>query len=441
MMYPVLAKVRYDELGRLRGERGLFVSSLWLNWVFGPLLMFTLAWLFLADQPAYRTGVIIVGLARCIAMVLVWNDLACGDREGAAVLVALNSLFQIVAYSFLGYFYLTLLPSWLGLDTQGFEVSIWEVARTVLIFLGIPLLAGYLTQRVGVKRRGRDWYESTFLPRISPITLYGLLFTIVLLFAIQGDAITASPFDVARIALPLLIYFLDHVRRLVRAGEEDRARVRPHDGARVHRRQQQLRARDRRLGRRFRRDLRPGARRRRRATDRSARTRRARLRGALVAPAVEMAVGCFAWRVRYHRRLTFVVGRRVRLRRAAAKAALFFSSSQMSRLKKLTSTIALKDSTVAMRRPDAITAISPNRSPAARSAHHIAVDHGLRVALEDGKDRVAEVALLRDLDSRALDLDPVSVRTRAPRALRVRAPRRSGSRRAQSDSRPSRGRA
>ena len=208
MMYPVLAKVRYDELGQLRGERRMLGTSLALNWVFGPLLMFTLAWLFLADQPAYRTGVIIVGLARCIAMVLVWNDLACGDREGAAVLVALNSLFQIVAYSLLGYFYLTLLPSWLGLDTQGFEVSIWEVARTVLIFLGIPLLAGYLTQRIGVKRRGRDWYESTFIPRISPLTLYGLLFTIVLLFAIQGDAITASPFDVARIALPLLIYFL-----------------------------------------------------------------------------------------------------------------------------------------------------------------------------------------------------------------------------------------
>jgi len=208
MMYPVLAKVRYDELGRLSAERGLFVASFWLNWVFGPLLMFTLAWLFLADQPAYRTGVIIVGLARCIVMVLVWNDLACGDREGAAVLVALNSLFQIVAYSFLGYFYLTLLPGWLGLDTQGFEVSIWEVARTVLIFLGIPLLAGYLTQRIGVRRRGRDWYETVFIPRISPLTLYGLLFTIVLLFAIQGDAITASPLDVARIALPLLVYFL-----------------------------------------------------------------------------------------------------------------------------------------------------------------------------------------------------------------------------------------
>ena len=208
MMYPVLAKVRYDELGQLRTEQRMFGASLALNWVFGPLLMFTLAWLFLADQPAYRTGVIIVGLARCIAMVLVWNDLACGDREGAAVLVALNSLFQIVAYSLLGYFYLTLLPGWLGLDTQGFEVSIWEVARTVLIFLGIPLLAGFLTQRIGVRRRGRDWYETVFIPRISPLTLYGLLFTIVLLFAIQGDAITASPLDVARIALPLLVYFL-----------------------------------------------------------------------------------------------------------------------------------------------------------------------------------------------------------------------------------------
>ena len=208
MMYPVLAKVRYEELGQLRGERRLFAASLTLNWVFGPLLMFTLAWLFLADQPAYRTGVIIVGLARCIAMVLVWNDLACGDREGAAVLVALNSLFQIAAYSLLGYFYLTLLPGWLGLDTQGFEVSIWEVARTVLIFLGIPLLAGYVTRQVGIRRRGRDWYEDVFIPRISPITLYGLLFTIVLLFAIQGDAITANPLDVVRIALPLLVYFL-----------------------------------------------------------------------------------------------------------------------------------------------------------------------------------------------------------------------------------------
>jgi ACR3 family arsenite transporter len=208
MMYPLLAKVRYDELGQFRTEYRLFGASLTLNWIVGPALMFALAWLFLADQPAYRTGLIIVGLARCIAMVLIWNDLAGGHKEGAAVLVALNSLFQIAAYSLLGYFYLTLLPGWLGLDTQGFEVSIWEVARTVLIFLGIPLLAGYLTRREGIRRRGRDWYEQRFLPRIAPLTLYGLLFTIVVLFAIQGDAITDNPFDVALIAVPLLVYFL-----------------------------------------------------------------------------------------------------------------------------------------------------------------------------------------------------------------------------------------
>jgi len=207
MMYPVLAKVRYEELGRLRAERRLFASSLFLNWVFGPALMFALAWIFLADQPEYRTGLIIVGLARCIAMVLIWNDLARGDNDAAAVLVAVNSLFQIVAYSLLGYFYLTLLPGWLGLDTQGFDVSLWEVARVVLIFLGVPLLAGYLTRLLGVRRRGRGWYESRFLPRIAPLALYGLLFTIVMLFAIQGEAITSQPLDVLAIAIPLLIYF------------------------------------------------------------------------------------------------------------------------------------------------------------------------------------------------------------------------------------------
>jgi ACR3 family arsenite transporter len=140
-------------------------------------------------------------------MVLVWNDLAGGDRERAAVLVVFNALFQVAAYSLLGYFYLTTLPNWLGLDTQGFEVGIWEVARTVLIFLGIPLAAGYLTRRIGLRRRGRDWYEHRFVPRIAPITLYGLLFTIVLLFAIQGETITSEPLDVTRIALPLLLYF------------------------------------------------------------------------------------------------------------------------------------------------------------------------------------------------------------------------------------------
>ena len=170
--------------------------------------MFTLAWLFLADQPEYRTGVIIVGLARCIAMVLIWNDLAKGDRDRAAMLVVFNALFQVAAFSLLGYFYLTVLPGWLGLDTEGFEVGIWEVARTVLIFLGIPLAAGFLTRRIGLKRKGRDWYDREFLPRIGPITLYGLLFTIVLLFAIQGDTITSQPLDVALIAAPLLVYFV-----------------------------------------------------------------------------------------------------------------------------------------------------------------------------------------------------------------------------------------
>jgi arsenite transporter len=207
MMYPVLARVRYEEIGGLGREWRLFGASLVLNWVVGPALMFALAWLLLPDQPEYRTGLIIVGLARCIAMVLIWSDLACADAEATALLVALNSLFQIAAYSLLGWFYLTLLPGWLGLDSQGFEVGIWEVARTVLIFLGIPLAAGYLTRRAGIRRRGRDWYEQRFLPRIGPIALYGLLYTIVLLFAIQGDAITSKPLDVVRIAVPLLAYF------------------------------------------------------------------------------------------------------------------------------------------------------------------------------------------------------------------------------------------
>ena len=207
MMYPVLTKVRYEDMRRLRGDRRFFGVALFLSWVVGPALMFALAWLFLSDEPEYRTGVIVVGLARCIAMVLVWNDLADGDNDRAAVLVVFNAIFQVVAYALLGWFYLNALPNLLGLDTQGFEVSIWEVARTVLVFLGIPLTAGYLTRRWGLRAHGRDWFEATVIPRIAPITLYGLLFTIVLLFAIQGDAITADPLTVARIALPLLAYF------------------------------------------------------------------------------------------------------------------------------------------------------------------------------------------------------------------------------------------
>jgi ACR3 family arsenite transporter len=207
MMYPVLARVRYEELGRLRAERSLFVSSLVLNWIIGPALMFTLAWALLPHEPAYRTGLIIVGLARCIAMVLIWSELACGDRDATAILVAINSLFQIVAYSLLGYFYLTLLPKWLGLHAEGFHIGLWPVARTVLIFLGIPLLAGFLTRRAGLATKGRDWYEQKFLPFIGPWALYGLLFTIVVLFALQGHQITHHPLDVVRIALPLLAYF------------------------------------------------------------------------------------------------------------------------------------------------------------------------------------------------------------------------------------------
>ncbi|HEX4814542.1 MAG TPA: ACR3 family arsenite efflux transporter [Nonomuraea sp.] len=207
MMYPVLAKVRYDEIGDVTRDRRTLVLSLVLNWLVGPALMFTLAWVFLADLPEYRTGLIIVGLARCIAMVIIWNDLACGDREAAAVLVALNSVFQVVAFGFLGWFYLSALPGWLGLSTTGLEVSAWEIAGSVVIFLGIPLAAGYLTRRVGERRRGRAWYEGSFLPRIGPWALYGLLFTIVVLFALQGETITSSPLDVARIAVPLVVYF------------------------------------------------------------------------------------------------------------------------------------------------------------------------------------------------------------------------------------------
>ncbi|MFF7735133.1 MULTISPECIES: ACR3 family arsenite efflux transporter [unclassified Streptomyces] len=207
MMYPVLAKVRYDRLDTVTSDRRLLLPSLLLNWVVGPALMFALAWLFLPDLPAYRTGLIIVGLARCIAMVIIWNDLACGHREAAAVLVALNSVFQVIAFSALGWFYLSALPGWLGLEQTGLNVSVWEIARSVLIFLGIPLAAGYLTRRIGEKTKGRTWYEAELIPRIGPFALYGLLFTIVILFALQGEAITSQPLDVARIALPLLVYF------------------------------------------------------------------------------------------------------------------------------------------------------------------------------------------------------------------------------------------
>ncbi|HEX5367789.1 MAG TPA: ACR3 family arsenite efflux transporter [Dehalococcoidia bacterium] len=207
MMYPVLAKVRYGRLGEVTSDKPLVASSLLLNWIVGPALMFALAWIFLADLPEFRTGLILVGLARCIAMVLIWNTLACGDNETAAVLVVLNSVFQVAAYSLLGYFYLQILPGWLGLDRASVDFKFWEIARSVLIFLGIPLVAGLLTSVIGRRRKGDAWYEGSFLPRIGPFALYSLLFTIVVLFAIQGDRITHQPLDVARIAVPLLVYF------------------------------------------------------------------------------------------------------------------------------------------------------------------------------------------------------------------------------------------
>lgn len=207
MMYPVLAKVRYDRAHRVLADRKLMIASLVLNWVLAPAFMFVLAWVFLPDLPGYRTGLVIVGLARCIAMVLIWNDLACGDRESAAVLVLLNSVFQVLAFGALGWFYLQLLPAWLGLPTTSAEFSFQTITASVLVFLGIPLVAGFLTRTVGERLKGRAWYEDRFLPRLGPWALYGLLFTITVLFALQGGTILARPLDVARIAVPLLVYF------------------------------------------------------------------------------------------------------------------------------------------------------------------------------------------------------------------------------------------
>jgi ACR3 family arsenite transporter len=207
MMYPVLAKVKYETIGEHVADRKLIGTSLLLNWVIGPVVMLALAWLFLPDLPAYRNGLVLIGLARCIAMVLIWNSLACGSGELAAVLVALNSVFQILTYSILGWLFLTVVPGWFGAETAVVHVTMWAIAKSVLIFLGIPLLAGYLTRRTLVARRGVPWYEHVFVPRIGPLALLGLLYTIVLMFAMQGDRITRLPLDVLRIALPLLAYF------------------------------------------------------------------------------------------------------------------------------------------------------------------------------------------------------------------------------------------
>ena len=208
MMYPPLAKVRYEKTRDIAADGRLMVVSIVLNWLVGPAVMFTLAWIFLADQPELRTGLIIVGLARCIAMVLVWSDLSCADREATAVLVAINSIFQVALFGVMGWFYLQILPGWLGLDTTSADFSFWSIVKAVLVFLGVPLLLGVLSRVWGEKVKGREWFENRFLPAVSPLAMIGLLYTIVLLFSLQGEQLVAQPTAVIRVAIPLVIYFV-----------------------------------------------------------------------------------------------------------------------------------------------------------------------------------------------------------------------------------------
>ncbi len=208
MMYPVLAKVKYEELGKVAQAWEQFSVSLVLNWAIGPIIMFVLAWVFLPDLPHFRTGLIIVGLARCIAMVLIWNMLAGGDSEYAAVLVALNSIFQIVMYSPLAYLFLVVIPGWFGVQGTVVNIGMVDIAKSVLVFLGIPLAAGILTRFYFLRTRGQEWYETRLMPRLGPTAMVGLLFTIVVMFSMQGDKILAAPLDVLRVAIPLLVYFI-----------------------------------------------------------------------------------------------------------------------------------------------------------------------------------------------------------------------------------------